>query len=1098
MNQTKLFSFTRFLAITLPLLAVVSVFGFLKPNVASAATVASLVDHYVVSGDAGFNRSLTPMSLSSGGGTISQTTDGSSIETSIDNTNTYSDSGFYVKSMRLGDFKSVSFSAAPGSASYGTNLWFDKDANGEFFVWDSADKMSSQGGDAYALGPSSQPDNTLVVDDSTIFNFMPPASGSYTLAQLKNGAVAGITRDTKVTFWTGTTLGAGGSASSTIETFNVVLAGDVTAQDFGVMDISNVKGYTAGFGLTDATIADTASVVVKLYSGDTLLQTNTLTPKFIADYPTAAQFSGPFDVLGTFDYVADGYWNNVREGEFGKNLIPTKVVATIVLKNGKTITAENTNLTGDTKIIVPPVVNTNTGARYLTIQEAVTAATAGDTIALAADATTTAQITLDKQITIDGRGHTIRPTFAKASRTDYGNNSAIGIQHFGVTVKNITLDGAMGGQVWPLQLHGINVYVATSTILDSVNVINFGGSGVVVNGSEVTATNLNASGNKWDSVNVDPGQYVVNMPSIFTLVSGNLADATQIKSDGDYVTASTTVSAILPIGYNKYSFGTKGTLWTNKPIINGAAIERESTSYLYPTLNDALVNASSATSETIKLLGNATTASQINIDKAVTIDGQGFTLGASFLRTDNSNNSALGVHHDGVVIKNLTVDGTGGSSVWKSQLHGINVYLAKDVTLDAVKAMNFGGTGINVNGSLVTVNNVTTTGNVWGGINFDRPTVSATTTLTINGVSTHSDVGFAVWKDDNAKENVTLVDTNNQYVTKTYIDPQTNITGTYYVLKPTLKSISIIVPATKLAYLVGEGLNTSGLVVLGTYSDNSTSTEAITAANITGFNNSAPATDQVLVITVNGKTASYKVNIAPVPTPAPITNGGGGGGYSGGSGGGVVVPPPARMQRVYPDGRVEYLDTPAVENHASNNAAPFAGGQVLGVSTFNFTRDFGLGSRGDDITELQKQLISGSFLAGVPTGYFGKATRDGVKKFQIKNHLPATGFVGAKTRAVLNGAVVGGLVLPPTANATSTPAATNSPRFNFTLTHGLGSRGDSVIELQKRLIGEGLLSTDATGYYGKITSEAVKKFQAKNGIPATGLVGPMTRAALNK
>lgn len=154
---------------------------------------------------------------------------------------------------------------------------------------------------------------------------------------------------------------AGDSRSGTWTTATGVaaemLAGTLAAEDFGVVSndtgLGLLSGYTAGFGLSDATLAGAESVVVELFSGATLLQTNTaILPKFNADI-TGTQFSSPFDVSGTFDYATDGYWVNERESEYGQSVPATKVVATVTLENGKIVTALNTSLTGDPETIYP-------------------------------------------------------------------------------------------------------------------------------------------------------------------------------------------------------------------------------------------------------------------------------------------------------------------------------------------------------------------------------------------------------------------------------------------------------------------------------------------------------------------------------------------------------------------------------------------------------------------------------------------------------------------------------------------------------------------------------------------------------------------------
>ena len=60
----------------------------------------------------------------------------------------------------------------------------------------------------------------------------------------------------------------------------------------------------------------------------------------------------------------------------------------------------------------------------------------------------------------------------------------------------------------------------------------------------------------------------------------------------------------------------------------------------------------------------------------------------------------------------------------------------------------------------------------------------------------------------------------------------------------------------------------------------------------------------------------------------------------------------------------------------------------------------------------------------------------------------------------------------------------------------VGSRGDDVTKVQKRLIQYGYMSGSADGRYGEKTRDAVKLFQRRNGLTVDGKVGPSTAAAL--
>lgn len=116
--------------------------------------------------------------------------------------------------------------------------------------------------------------------------------------------------------------------------------GTLIAKDFVTWNKGDLQGYDAGFALSGKIFNDASSIVIKLYAGDRLLQTNTA----VAGKITGTEFLTPFDVNGTFNYETDGYFTNKRESEYGKTLKPTKVTATVTFKDGKVLTATNTNL----------------------------------------------------------------------------------------------------------------------------------------------------------------------------------------------------------------------------------------------------------------------------------------------------------------------------------------------------------------------------------------------------------------------------------------------------------------------------------------------------------------------------------------------------------------------------------------------------------------------------------------------------------------------------------------------------------------------------------------------------------------------------------
>jgi hypothetical protein len=89
----------------------------------------------------------------------------------------------------------------------------------------------------------------------------------------------------------------------------------------------------------------------------------------------------------------------------------------------------------------------------------------------------------------------------------------------------------------------------------------------------------------------------------------------------------------------------------------------------------------------------------------------------------------------------------------------------------------------------------------------------------------------------------------------------------------------------------------------------------------------------------------------------------------------------------------------------------------------------------------------------------------------------------------------------PNNNTASAVDAVNSSSIKsveFTRLLSIGSRGNDVIALQKRLTTDGFYSGPINGSFGPLTSAGLKKYQTKHGLPAAGVVGPATLKLLNQ
>ena len=81
------------------------------------------------------------------------------------------------------------------------------------------------------------------------------------------------------------------------------------------------------------------------------------------------------------------------------------------------------------------------------------------------------------------------------------------------------------------------------------------------------------------------------------------------------------------------------------------------------------------------------------------------------------------------------------------------------------------------------------------------------------------------------------------------------------IIAKVLESIEITKQPMKLLYVEGQLLDTSGLEVIGTYNDGEVKVLDITLDQISGFDSSTPAQNQVVTVTVDGKKATFAVDI---------------------------------------------------------------------------------------------------------------------------------------------------------------------------------------------------------------------------------------------
>ena len=203
---------------------------------------------------------------------------------------------------------------------------------------------------------------------------------------------------------------------------------------------------------------------------------------------------------------------------------------------------------------------------------------------------------------------------------------------------------------------------------------------------------------------------------------------------------------------------------------------------------------------------------------------------------------------------------------------------------------------------------------------------------------------------------------------------------------------------------------------------------------------------------------------------------------------------------------------------------------ALAVLPLTYAASLKLGSTGEEVRRLQKNLIGLGYLTGSATSTYDADTTNAVKAFQKDFGLSVDGNAGKATQTAVRNAVVRIQVemdkmgyAPGTADG-SYGAKTKAAVSAFQKKVGLkqtgiadeatrnaiddrcgglpvsaikkGSSGTNVRRLQQALIGLGFLTGKVDGKYGSKTEAAVAAFQKAYGLSVDGNAGRRTMIAL--
>lgn len=634
---------------------------------------------------------------------------------------------------------------------------------------------------------------------------------------------------------------------------------------------------------------------------------------------------------------------------------------------------------------------------FLTIEAGVTAAVDGlDTVEIHGLFTNTTEITVNKSITLKGVGsptintsggnyvfRIVAPSVTIQdlilTKTDATGQNMIGIQADHATIKNNAFSGQYNLGDGGAASRGFEVSAVTGFLIDS-NTFNHLRQPGYINVATGVVSNNTVDNSKGfvivsdSNVNFIGNTFGTNIGDIAIICSPSVADNATCPNTNNY-TDTVALSAANNGAVVDKQVPVKDNSTLSVVYVDGNLVTTgngtEATPY--KTIAEALVKV--AVGGTI-IVKSATYTENITINKAITLRGANSGIGGTAPRGAES----ILIGKILVTASSVTVDGfevTNPTYSGGSTIHGIQIF-----------------------GNGPTITNINIKNNVVSVVHNQSIAIKGA-----YGIMVQADVSI-VTIDNNKIEDITTAG----WARGIEVTPSCGVVGIPQSVTITNNSISNIVDSAGTdAYVLSidwcssvPRIANAAQVLVEENTFDSTKVKNVDTTNplvITKnyWGSDAPdfsgasgtfTTDPWYIDA--GLTTLYSVPVPPTPTPS-------------GGGGSIVIPSSAYSYSgtTPPVGSTAPGTTPIVNLNGGK-----VEGQVLGAATFSFRKNLGYGSRGEEVSELQKILIAGQYLklkTGLPTGWFGPLTRAALAGWQkVNNVTPTNGYFGELSRKALN------------------------------------------------------------------------------------------------